>query len=89
MVAPCGSGFPGAACTIRCPPTIVAPFGIVATCILFLVAQYGTVLHFCAALRIRIRGFFDPWIRDQGWGRKSGSGSKMNIPDRFRELLIL
>jgi hypothetical protein len=38
-------------------------------------------------LRIRIRCLFDPWIRDPGWGKKSGSGSGMDNPDHISESL--
>jgi hypothetical protein len=30
---------------------------------------------------------FDPWIRDSGWKKKSGSGSRMNILGHFSESL--
>jgi hypothetical protein len=38
-------------------------------------------------LRIRIRGLFDPWIRDPGWVKKSGSRFGMNNPDHISESL--
>ncbi len=31
--------------------------------------------------------FFDPWIRDPGWVKKSRSGSWMSIPDHISESL--
>jgi hypothetical protein len=34
-----------------------------------------------------IRCLFDPWIRDPGWAKKSGSGSGMNNLDHFSEEL--
>jgi hypothetical protein len=34
-----------------------------------------------------IRCFFDPWISDPGWVKKSGSGSGMNNPDHISERL--
>ena len=31
--------------------------------------------------------FLDPWIRDPGWVKKTGSGSRMNNPDYISESL--
>jgi hypothetical protein len=36
---------------------------------------------------LRIRCLFEPWIRDPGWVKKSGSGSGMNNPDNICESL--
>jgi hypothetical protein len=36
---------------------------------------------------LQIRYLFDPWIRDPGMGKKSGSGSGMNYPDHISESL--
>ncbi len=40
-------------------------------------------------LRIRIRGLFDPWIRDPGWVtyQDPGYGSGMNNQDHISECL--
>jgi hypothetical protein len=40
-------------------------------------------------LRIRIRGLFDPWIRDPGWVKYQdpGYGSGMNNKDHISESL--
>jgi hypothetical protein len=43
-------------------------------------------LLLCAVLRIRIQCLFDPWIRDPGWVKKSGSGSGINNPDHISVL---
>ncbi len=34
-----------------------------------------------------IRCLFDPWFRDPGWVKKSGSGSEMNNPNHIFESL--
>jgi hypothetical protein len=43
-------------------------------------------------LRIRIRGLFDPWIRDPGWVKNLDpdprSGSAMNNPDQSLETIF-
>jgi hypothetical protein len=41
----------------------------------------------CCGSGSGIRCFFDPWIRDPGWVKKSGSGSGMNSPDQVSESL--
>ncbi len=45
---------------------------------------------FYAVLRIWIRCFFDPWIRDAGWKKiqRQGLGSGMNILDLIFEILV-
>jgi hypothetical protein len=47
--------------------------------------QYFIIFHQCCGSGSGIRCFYDPLIRDTDpeWGKKSGSGSGMNIPDNF------
>jgi hypothetical protein len=41
----------------------------------------------CCGSGSGIRCFFDPWIQDPGWVKKSESGTGMNNPDHISESL--
>jgi hypothetical protein len=58
--------------------------------------EAGDLMHdFCSQESVQhnqcsgigIQCLFDPWIRDPGWVKKSGSGSEMKSPDHMSESL--